>query len=154
MSCRARCHPLKTDLHRVPTPTRRATWTETDSGGTAARGAASCCATSVWVSSWGAELPDERSLPGDLHRMPVIVRPHERHRVCRRDAVNDGDAGQGSAGAAPTTRARHLDSLERRALPRCQHGPGERRAVARRPEIRPRQPLVVPLEPMIATPEV
>lgn len=91
-------------------------------------------ATSVWVRLWGAELPDERSLPGHPHRMPVIVRPHERHRVCRRDAVGDGDAGQGCAGAAPTTRARHLDSLEHRA-PSAErsHAASTARANAARP---------------------
>src|SRR5690242_9696156 len=83
---------------------------------------------------------DIAALTGRLDRVRVVVLAHERDGLGVRDAVEDGQAGQGGAGASVAACAGDLDPFGRGALP----GLGQRREYLglddRQPEVRPPEP--------------
>src|ERR1700730_7707265 len=87
---------------------------------------------------------DIAALTRRLDRVRVVVLAHERDGLGARDAVEDGQAGQGGAGASVAARAGDLDPLGRRALP----GLGQRGEYlgldGRQPEVRPPEPARLP----------
>src|SRR5690348_7295234 len=68
-------------------------------------------------STVGGPPGDIAALTGRLDRVRIVVLAHERDGLRARDAVEDGQAGQGGAGPPVTTRAGDLDPLGRGALP-------------------------------------
>src|SRR6476469_3356937 len=74
-------------------------------------------------STAGGPPGDIAALTGRLDRVRVVVLAYERDGLGARDAVEDGQAGQGGAGASVATRAGDLDPLGHGALPGLgQHG--------------------------------
>src|SRR6266567_1712719 len=95
-------------------------------------------------STRGGPPGDIAALTGCLDRVRVVMLAHERDGLGARDAVEDGQAGQGGAGASVPTRAGDLDPFGHGALP----GLGQRGehvgCIGRQPEVRPLEPARLP----------
>src|SRR5690348_12374865 len=95
-------------------------------------------------SALGGPAGDIAALAGRLDRVRVVVLAYERDGLGARDAVEDGQAGQGGAGASVAARTGDLDPFGRGALP----GLGQRGKYlgldGRQPEIRPPEPARLP----------
>src|SRR5258705_7395768 len=87
---------------------------------------------------------DIAALTGRLDRVRVVVLAHERDGLGARDAVEDGQAGQGGTGASVAACAGDLDPFGRGALP----GLGQRGEYlgldGRQPEVRTPEPARLP----------
>jgi hypothetical protein len=86
------------------------------------------------------------SLPGRLHRVAVVVPPHECHRLTRRHAVQHGDAGEGGAGPAAAAPAGNLYTLCLGATPGFEQRVPCIARVSREPEVRPPDPACIPID--------
>src|SRR6266516_3733862 len=69
------------------------------------------------LSAFAGPPGDVAALAGRLDRVRVVVLAHERDGLGARDAVEDGQAGQGGASASVAARASDLDPFGRGALP-------------------------------------
>jgi hypothetical protein len=94
----------------------------------------------------GLESADEPPLPGRFHRVRVVVLPDVGHRVPRRHAVQDRNAGQGRAGPAAAALAGDLHSLGSCAPPRLPERLFGIAAIRGEPEVRPPDPAHLPGE--------
>src|SRR6266516_5672646 len=96
------------------------------------------------LSAFAGPPGDIAALAGRLDRVRVVVLAHERDGLVARDAIEDGQAGQGGAGASVAARAGDLDPFGRGALP----GFGQRGEYlgldGRQPEVRPPEPARLP----------
>ena len=87
---------------------------------------------------------DIAALTRRLDRVRIVVLAHERDGLAARDAVEDGQAGQGGAGASVATGAGDLDPFGHGALP----GLGQRGEhvglIGGEPEVGPLKPARLP----------